>query len=416
MRPMAAELFACAESLGPDGGTAVGRAGGEGGGRGGSLGHSDDDGIVGDLGGGAWSWCAVRGGRVEDRVSFPLGVLRIPALRERGGKTFERHIARMIDDAGWEGRGRGLPFYMVGGSWRALARLDMTLAGYPLPIIHHYELTPSTILRLSRTIPHLSKARFAMVPGAFVQPRRDVGRRDGVARRAAQAHMGQQHDVVSAFGSARRADLRRLDARTRALDPLIVRRVKRGGCWGGFRSMDDLLDGWIAPLFEGRGRWRCAAGVTPPGLLAMSDGAPIQSFAPNAGWRSRCMAIGWARCDRSGDAGPGPAHQPLAVGSTCRHRSPTRHPRAIEAGDELGPGDPLGQRLAAVSRGPLERTALAPERKEPRSGRWRDRSGLLRRGGRTPVTALSRCARAHARTDQPQAKGGDPAARRRSPR
>lgn len=38
------------------------------------------------------------------------------------------------------GLGRGLPLYLVGGSWRGLARLDMDVTRYPLPVIHQYAM------------------------------------------------------------------------------------------------------------------------------------------------------------------------------------------------------------------------------------------------------------------------------------
>ena len=46
----------------------------------------DADGIVGDLGGGSLELVRVSGGKVRDRVSFPLGVLRIGAVRVKGRK------------------------------------------------------------------------------------------------------------------------------------------------------------------------------------------------------------------------------------------------------------------------------------------------------------------------------------------
>lgn len=45
------------------------------------------DGIVGDLGGGSLELVRVAAGAVTDRVSFPLGVLRLAALRDGGGRT-----------------------------------------------------------------------------------------------------------------------------------------------------------------------------------------------------------------------------------------------------------------------------------------------------------------------------------------
>ena len=101
----------------------------------------DADGIVGDLGGGSLELIRVWHGQVQDRVSFPLGVLRLGALRAKGQGALERQVAKSLKTAGWLGRGEGLPLYLVGGSWRALARLDMHLNGYPLPVIHQYALT-----------------------------------------------------------------------------------------------------------------------------------------------------------------------------------------------------------------------------------------------------------------------------------
>src|ERR1700710_2073913 len=43
----------------------------------------DADGIVGDLGGGSLELVEVKKGEIRDRASFPLGVLRVAALREK---------------------------------------------------------------------------------------------------------------------------------------------------------------------------------------------------------------------------------------------------------------------------------------------------------------------------------------------
>src|SRR5690606_19482491 len=36
--------------------------------------------------------------------------------------------------------GSGRVFYAVGGTWRNLARLHMNATGYPLSVMHHYEM------------------------------------------------------------------------------------------------------------------------------------------------------------------------------------------------------------------------------------------------------------------------------------
>src|SRR3546814_8195243 len=82
-------------------------------------------------------------------VSLPLGVLRIPEVRGEGNGWLERHVKKLLQKCGWDKATRDLPFYLVGGSWRALARLDMHLTGFPLPVIHHYEMTKETPARLA---------------------------------------------------------------------------------------------------------------------------------------------------------------------------------------------------------------------------------------------------------------------------
>ena len=100
----------------------------------------DADGIVGDLGGGSLELVRVVAGTVTDRISYPLGVLRLGAIRAEGKGALDRMVARLIAESGWAGRGKGLPFYLVGGSWRSLAKLDMHLSAYPLPVVHQYTM------------------------------------------------------------------------------------------------------------------------------------------------------------------------------------------------------------------------------------------------------------------------------------
>ncbi|WP_230480657.1 Ppx/GppA family phosphatase [Sphingomonas sp. Leaf21] len=352
------ELIACAESLGLTVELLSGEQEAKAAGEGVLSAIPDADGIVGDLGGGSLELVRVRGGRVEDRVSFPLGVLRIPALRERGGKTFERHIARMIDDAGWEGRGRGLPFYMVGGSWRALARLDMTLAGYPLPIIHHYELTPVDILRLSRTIPHLSKARLREVQGLSSSRAATLG--DATALLGVLLkHLGSSTTVVSAFGLREGLIFGDLDARTRALDPLIVAAREEGRLLGRFPEHGDLLDGWIAPLFEeeaaGDARLRHAAC-----LLADVGWRANPEFRAERGVEI-ALHGNWVGIDATGRAMLAQAlHTSLGGGlDVPAPLAELATPAQLKQATSWGLAIRLGQRLSGGLAGPLERTALA---------------------------------------------------------
>src|SRR6185436_18300851 len=137
----------------------------------------DADGIVGDLGGGSLELVDVSRGRVGRSASLPLGVLRLDALAEKGEAWFARKVAKAVAGAGFAGAAAGRPFYMVGGSWRTLARLEMAITDHPLPITHQHDMPvdrPADLLAAlakmdksaARDIPSISLSRFPTLPNA----------------------------------------------------------------------------------------------------------------------------------------------------------------------------------------------------------------------------------------------------------
>jgi exopolyphosphatase/guanosine-5'-triphosphate,3'-diphosphate pyrophosphatase len=210
----------------------------------------DADGIVGDLGGGSLELVRIAQGELRDRVSFPFGVLRIAALREKGPGVLERTVHAALRNAGWLGGGVGVPLYLVGGSWRALGRLDMHLCEYPLPVIHQYSMPAASILRMGRTIAHVNKQWLKAVPGLSSGRATTLG--DSAALLSVLLkHLGSDTTIVSAFGLREGLLYEALDAGTRAQDPLIVATRDEGRRHGRFAEHGDLLDRWIAPLFQG---------------------------------------------------------------------------------------------------------------------------------------------------------------------
>jgi exopolyphosphatase/guanosine-5'-triphosphate,3'-diphosphate pyrophosphatase len=208
------------------------------------------DGIVADMGGGSLELIRVHKGELGERVSFPLGVLRVAAIRAKGRSTLDGKVARLVAAAGWKGRGKGLPLYLVGGSWRAVARLDMHLNGYPLPIIHEYAMSREQIIRAGRTISHVTRGKLRSVPGLSSARVPTLG--DATALLVAlMKQLGAERTVASAFGLREGLLYGPLDAETRAQDPLIVAARDEGARQGRFAEHGDLLDRWIAPLFEG---------------------------------------------------------------------------------------------------------------------------------------------------------------------
>jgi exopolyphosphatase/guanosine-5'-triphosphate,3'-diphosphate pyrophosphatase len=109
------------------------------------LGWPGAAGVICDIGGASMELATIGDGRIGKRVTTPLGPLRLQGL---GGKDtdsarkarlaeIDRALSTALDEVG-TGHGR---LFLVGGSWRAIARLDMERRGYPLRVLHEYLVT-----------------------------------------------------------------------------------------------------------------------------------------------------------------------------------------------------------------------------------------------------------------------------------
>jgi len=206
------------------------------------------DGIVGDLGGGSLELARVRDGRVEQVASLPLGVLRLADIRKQGKTALRRTLKTLLGKGGWA-QESGLPFYMVGGSWRALARLDMQLRHDILPVIHQHEMTPDRAAYLLRVTSHLSRASLKRLP--TISSSRAGTITDAAALLAAVVRqLGSSHLVVSAYGLREGLLYQDLAESERTLDPLLIAAQAEGEAQGRFPGHGALIDRWISPLFR----------------------------------------------------------------------------------------------------------------------------------------------------------------------
>jgi exopolyphosphatase/guanosine-5'-triphosphate,3'-diphosphate pyrophosphatase len=149
------------------------------------AGIPEADGVVGDLGGGSVELVRVAAGEIGEAVSLPLGPLRLAELGDNR-KAINEAIDRAIDRTPVLREARGRSLYLVGGAWRAIARLHMEQTGYPLHIIHQYTLRRRAaesfleiIDRQSRRslerIATINRRRLEVVPLAAAILRRLVG-------------------------------------------------------------------------------------------------------------------------------------------------------------------------------------------------------------------------------------------------
>ena len=175
------------------------------------------DGMVGDLGGGSLELTGIGEDGVREGISLPLGGLRL--FEESGGdmRKASKIASKLLDEHTLSGD----TFYAVGGTWRALARLNMAHVGYPLRIQQNYEFADarSFLKQIAKTdaddiadmqeASDISKARRPLLPIGAMLLNEVLDR------------MGAERVVVSSAGVREGFLYDLLDEGEQARDPLL---------------------------------------------------------------------------------------------------------------------------------------------------------------------------------------------------
>jgi exopolyphosphatase/guanosine-5'-triphosphate,3'-diphosphate pyrophosphatase len=105
-----------------------------------AMGFRAPDGFAGDLGGGSLEVIEVGEEALRQSTTLPLGGLRL--LDAAGGRieAAAEIVDRQLQRVAWLSSGSHRPFYAVGGTWRAIARLHMQQTDYPLRVMHGYTM------------------------------------------------------------------------------------------------------------------------------------------------------------------------------------------------------------------------------------------------------------------------------------
>ncbi|QFU16263.1 exopolyphosphatase [Microvirga thermotolerans] len=179
------------------------------------------DGVVGDMGGGSLELVDVKGDRVGEGVSMPLGGLALLDLSGGSLKKAQKIVRSTLERAAGQLESlHDRTFYAVGGTWRALARLHQAVTGYPLHVMHNYIIDP----RDSMDFLHL-------VEEADAKTLKDI-ESVSEARRPLLAYgailleeiirLGMPREIaVSALGVREGLLYDKLDQEKRRLDPLL---------------------------------------------------------------------------------------------------------------------------------------------------------------------------------------------------
>ncbi|WP_298861157.1 Ppx/GppA family phosphatase [uncultured Sulfitobacter sp.] len=140
------------------------------------LGWPGAYGLVCDIGGSSLELAEISGGRVGKRVTSSLGPLKLRDIKG-GAKARNAHIKEVMQALAEKMGDQRDRMFLVGGSWRAIARIDMIRRGYPLHVLHEYRMTRQSVrdtveyirtndIEELRTLAGVSSARASLVPYA----------------------------------------------------------------------------------------------------------------------------------------------------------------------------------------------------------------------------------------------------------
>lgn len=184
------------------------------------LGWPGSYGIVCDMGGASMELAALSHGEVGTRLSTLLGPLSLMGMaggQEASNAHIAAEVARMHHEMGEPEGGR---LFLVGGAWRAIARIDMERRQWPLTVIHEYRMDIEAVSATHAYIKaadhstlrariNLSKGRLAVVPAAMQVLDELV-------------HRFRPRDIaLSAYGLREGLLYERMPRELRAADPLI---------------------------------------------------------------------------------------------------------------------------------------------------------------------------------------------------
>ncbi len=122
------------------------------------AGIPDADGVVGDLGGGSLELIDVHDGKLFDGVTLPLGPLRLIDMSGDDMARARKIVDEYFGDTKVLETLKGRSFYAVGGTWRNLARLQLSHAGYPLHVLHQYTMSRQQAKSISEFVSGMSSS------------------------------------------------------------------------------------------------------------------------------------------------------------------------------------------------------------------------------------------------------------------
>jgi len=214
------------------------------------LGVPQADGVLGDLGGGSLELVRLVAGRIAETVSLPIGTIRLSDRAEGDVAKARAIVEAELKAVPWLGAQPLKDLFLVGGTFRALARMHMAQTAYPLHIVHHYAIRREEARDLAGVVMAMPRRTLEKLPEAPTKRAGDLPFAAVALRRLLRAS-GAARVVFSGNGLREGWYAGRLPGEARAQDPLLSAAEELGRRLGRDAALPAALAEWTAPLDEG---------------------------------------------------------------------------------------------------------------------------------------------------------------------
>ena len=212
-----------------------------------SAGSPGADGAVGDLGGSSLELVRLNRGRPGAGITLPLGPFALGGASAFDVPTVRAEVARRL--AKVDPSYGGGCFYAVGGAWRNIALLHMSLTDYPLRIVHQYEITAAEALEAARLVARQSKSSLERIEGVS-KKRAETLPIAALVLEGLIERLDFKRVVISAFGLREGLIFESLPELVRRLDPLVEGCAALGGRQGAAEQLGVALEAWLQPFWR----------------------------------------------------------------------------------------------------------------------------------------------------------------------
>ena len=196
------------------------------------------DGVLADIGGGSLELVRLDAAGVRHEATMRLGVIRL-AERSEGDLDRARDIADAdLQELPWLADCADRTLYLVGGTFRALARLHMQSVRYPLGIVHQYTIGQEAARDLAQMV---TSPKFVGASDALPYA--------GVVLRRLLRATGANLVVFSAYGIREGWFMQSVPDAIRQQDPLLAAAREDAERLSRDPALPPALIGWTTALF-----------------------------------------------------------------------------------------------------------------------------------------------------------------------